>query len=172
MTVDSSVAPAEQAAMVRRETVANTLATIVIAAVLTWLIFRGQASIEPLAAAPDGIFGILPGTFNFTLLVTIVLSLVIRARVRRGAVGRLAPGEGSRVGAALPGNVLLRGIVLALIVTLLFVPLTYGLCYALSAAGVLPDRWTFAGMLAFFVAYFTLLAWLVTPVIVWRALRD
>ena len=27
-------------------------------------------------------------------------------------------------------------------------------------------------VIAFFVAYFTLLAWLVTPVIVWRALRD
>jgi len=167
----ANVAPRDPAATVRTETVANTVATVVIASVLVWLLFGGQSEIPALAEPPGGIFGIVPGTFNFTLLVTLVLTLVIRARVRRGVaapVPRTAPARF----AWLPANVVLRALALAAATTLLFVPATFALVWAATAAGLLPSTWSFAGMLAFFDVYFVLVALAITPAIVWRALRD
>jgi hypothetical protein len=163
--------PAEPDAMVRNETVANTVITVVLAAAITWALFHGQSTIPALAPPPGGIFGLLPGTFNFTLLVTIVLTLVIRGRVRRGGVGRWPTGRAVPL-RWLPANVVLRGLVLAAVVTLVLVPATFLLVRAGIGAGVLPYEWSFAGMLLLFCAYFGLLALWVTPVIVRRALAD
>ncbi len=157
---------------VRRETIANTIATAVIAVLLSWLIFRGRDAIGAFEAPPGGIFGILPGTFNFTLLVTVVLTLVVRGRVRRGDIARLAANEGSMRGASLPANLLLRAVALALVATLLLVPLSAGAVYALIVGGLLPERWSLVGMSGFFALHFVVLSLLVTPVVVWRALRD
>lgn len=168
----SSPGSGSHAVVVRRETVANTVATAVIAALLSLVIFRGRDSIPPLEAPPGGIFGILPGTFNFTLLVTIVLTLIVRARVRRGQLARPGSGEGSMRGARLPANVVARGLVMALLATLVLVPLSGGLVYGLVGAGLLPARWSLAGMGGYFVAHFVVLSLVVTPVVVWRALRD
>lgn len=155
--------------MVRTETVANTIATVVIAAVIAWLMFGGQPSITALAAPPGGIFGIAPGTFNFTLLVTLVLTSVIRGRVRRGRVGRLPV---SGLAARLPRHLLLRAVALATVTTVAFVPLTFGLVRAGIGAGVFPAAWSFAAIVAFFCAYFALVSLVVTPPIVRRALAD
>ena len=164
--------PSSHADVVRRETVANTIATVVIAALLSALIFRGRVAIRPFETPPGGIFGILPGTFNFTLLVTIVLTLVVRGRVRRNRLERLQAGHGSMRGALLPANVLLRGLALALLATLVLVPVSGGLVYGLVAVGVLPPSWSLAGMAVYFTVHFVVLSLLVTPVVVWRALRD
>jgi hypothetical protein len=165
-------ATAEPGPMVRRETLANVLATVSIAAAIAWLAFRGAGPYPSLAPPPGGIFGILPGTFNFVLLVTLALTLVVRGRVARGAVRRAAPDEGVRRGARLPRNALLRALALAAATTLLFVPATYALVWLATSAGLLPPAWSFAGMLAFFEAYFVAVALFVTPAIVWQALRD
>ena len=158
--------------LVRKETAINTVITAVVAAVLSWVIFRNQADIRALAAPPAGIFGILPGTFNFSLLVTIGLTLVIRARVRGGIAARLAAADGSRVGSGLPANIVLRGLVLALLATLTFVPVTTAAVWVAMQTGIVPAAWTFAGMLLFFVVYFVVLSLVITPIVVWRALRD
>ena len=164
-------APADPDATVRAETLANTAITVVIAAAVTWLLFRGQSSIPALAPPPGGIFGILPATFNFTLLATIVLTLVIRARVRRGRVhhwpaGRPLPARW------LPRNLVLRGVAFAAATTSLLVPTTFLLVRGGIAARLLPAQWSFGGMLALFCVYFGLLAFLITPAVVRRALAD
>ena len=134
--------------------------------------FRGESEIPPFTTPPSGIFGILPGTFNFTCLVTLVLTLVVRRRVKTGVVGRSADGEGLRVGSALPANVALRALVLALAATLSAVPLTAGALWCGVQAGLIPPVWSKLGMLVFFVVYFVVLALAITPIVVRRALRD
>jgi hypothetical protein len=165
------MAPGDPDAMVRNETVANTAITILLAAAIVWALFHGRAAIPALAPPPGGIFGLLPGTFNFTLLVTIVLTLVVRGRVRKGRVGRWAPGRAVPL-RWLPANVVLRGLALAALATLAFVPATYLLVRAGIGTGVLPAEWSFGAMLLLFCAYFGLLALWVTPVVVRRALAD
>jgi hypothetical protein len=163
--------PADPDAMVRDETVANAVITVVLAAAIVWALFHGQSAIRALAPPPGGIFGLLPGTFNFTLLVTVVLTLVIRARVRSGRVGRWPTARAVPL-RWLPANVVLRGFALAAVATIAFVPATLLLVRAGIGAGVLPAEWSFAGMLLLFCAYFGVLALWVTPVIVRRALAD
>ena len=165
-------APADAAMIVRRETTANTIATALIAAALTALIFRGRNTIPAFEAPPGGIFGILPGTFNFTLLVTLVLSLVIRARVRRGVALRAAPGGGALRGSWLPANLLLRGLALAALATVVLVPLSAGAVRGLVGLEILPSHWSLVGMGTYFVLHFVVLSLLVTPPVVWRALQD
>ena len=158
--------------MVRKETVGNIIATVVIAALLSWAVFRGETQIAAFAPVPGGIFGILPGTFNFTLLVTIALTLITRRRVRAGLYRRLEPCEGLQIGAALPRSVLLRALMLAAIATIIYVPVGAGVSWAGIRVGLIPGAWSFAGMLFFFVLYFAALAVVLTPVVLWRALRD
>jgi len=167
-------APAADArtTMVRAETTINTVVTIVIAGVLSWLIFRGETAIAPLDAPPRGIFGILPGTFNFTLLVTLALTLITRRRLRAGLFPRFGEQEGPRVGARLPANVVLRAITLAVAATIVCVPVGGGVVWAGVRGDILPATWSFAGMLLFFTVYFAALSLFVTPIILWRALRD
>jgi hypothetical protein len=170
-TTTAAPAPADPDATVRTETLANTAITVVLAAAIAWLMFRGQSQIEALAPPPGGIFGIVPGTFNFTLLVTIVLTLVIRGRVRRGRAQRWPAGR-PLPATWLPRNVVLRGLAFAAAMTLTLVPATFLLVRGGIAAGVLPAAWPFGAMLALFCAYFGLLAYLVTPPVVRRALAD
>ena len=172
MNQSGSAMPAEHAALVRRETISNTIATAAIAVILTWLLFRGQASIRALSAPPGGIFGILPGTFNFTLLVTLALTFITRKRVSRQQVRRLAAHEGKTLGAKLPGNALARALLLAVCFTAICVPVAYGLIQVATSVQWLPQAWSLAGMAVFFVVYFVLLSLAVTPLVVWRALRD
>lgn len=156
---------------VRIETAVNTVATIVIAAAVSWLLFGGEAAVVALARPPGGIFGILPGTFNFTLLVTLVLTVVLRRRRARGRVGR-ASLDGAAVAGALPRHLLLRAVALALTATVLFVPATAALVWLAIARGVVAPAWSPGGMLAFYCSYFALLALAVTPSVVRRALAD
>ena len=165
MTGNSPLLP-EHAAMVRKETIGNTIASIVIAAILTWLLLHGRGSIPALGAPPRGIFGIFPGSFNFTLLVTIVLTLIVRRRVKSAVVARRAAAS------RLPGNVVLRGLLLALAALLLAAPTVFILVRLVIAAGLLPSLWSIGGMIGFYAAYFALLSLLITPLIVRRALSD
>lgn len=162
---------AAHAQLLRKETLGNTIATAVIAALLTWLIFHREGSVDMLSAPPGGMFGIIPGTFNFTLLVTIGLTLVTRRRVSRGQYLRRR-----RVGAGwierLPGNVLLRALLLAASLTLVLVPLAYALMWGGIRAGLWPAQWALWGVFLFYVLYFVLLSLIVTPLVVWRGLGD
>ena len=169
-----SVAHADRGAshesFVLRETLINTLLTAVIAAALSWLLFQGREHIPALGPVPDGIFGIIPGTFNFTLLVTIGLTLSIRARRRRGTAPRLASIRGAV--AALPSNVVARALALAVLLSVLLTPSGYGLVEVMIRSDLAASTWSFLGITCFFVVYFCLLSLIVTPLVAWRALAD
>ncbi len=169
MTIDTSAA---QAAMVSKETSINTAVTAVIAAALSCVIFRGHSSIVALSPPVGGILGILPGTFNFTLLVTLALTLITRRRVRSGSCPPLARGVRRGIGGALPANLIGRAIVLAAVATLVFVTLGAGGVWLATRLSALPIEWSFLSMLGFYVVYFVFLSLVVTPIILWRALAD
>lgn len=169
MTIHSSAA---QAAMIRKETAINTVATALIAAALSWVLFRGHSSIVALSPPVGGILGILPGTFNFTLLVTLALTLITRRRVRSGSCPPLAREARRGIGAALPANLIVRAIVLAAVATVVFVTLGAGGVWLATRLTALPIEWSFQSVLGFYVVYFVILSLVVTPIILWRALAD
>lgn len=152
--------------VVRRELITGAIANAVIALIIGWLLFGGQVQV-PVLGTDGGAFGILPGTFLFTLALTIGLTLSVRSRVRKGMVPRRLTDRDSSVEASLPGNVVLRGLMLALIAELALVPVTFALL-----AWLAPHDWSLAAVLTFNVGYFVLLSSLVVPVVVWCALRD
>ncbi len=169
MSIDLNAA---QAAMIRKETLINTVATAVIAAALSWAIFRGNSSIVALSPPVGGILGILPGTFNFTLLVTIALTLITRRRVRSGLCPPLARDAMKGIRGALPSNVIARAIVLAAMATLAFVTVCEGGVWLAIRLNAVPIEWSFPGMLGFYVVYFVVLSLVVTPIILSRSLAD
>ena len=158
--------------MVRRETFANTIATAVVAVGITWVAFHNRALVPVFEAPPGGVFGIVPGTFNFSLLVTLILTRVVRARVRNGRIAR-----GDVPGLAgftrlMPRNVLVRALLVACVMSLIFLPLTYGSIWIALNAGLLPQAWSVLGMEVLFGVHFTLLSVVVTSLVVAAALRD
>lgn len=162
----AAMAPPEHARMARRETLTCMLVNAALASAIVWVLYRNVSPI-PLWGPAGGVFGFLPGTFMFTLLFTAAITLVVRGRVRSGAIRRLGESEGPGLGAMLPRNVALRALALALACTIVLVPLAFGLLWLLS-----PAQLSFGTVLALNVAYFVLLAAVVTPIAVWRAMRD
>ena len=81
--------PADARRVLTQETVLNTVISGILAALITWLIFRGQEDIPLLGGPESGAFGIVPGTFMFSAVVTLALSLIMRGRINKGSVTRL-----------------------------------------------------------------------------------
>lgn len=146
------------------ETLINVAASALIAAVITWLTFRGKTDVDWVGGPESGAFGIVPGTFMFTAVVTIVLSIIMSKRVERGAVSSLPPANLPTPLRWLPANVALRGVALGALAWLALVPLTMVL---LRAVG--PESTSFGALMIFYVAYFALLALIIVPIIVLRA---
>lgn len=154
--------------MVRRETLIGIVGNGVIAAVVVSLLYASRETI-PVLGTDGAVFGFLPGTFMFTLGLTIGLTLTVRSRVRKGLVPPLGAGGASGWPAALPlpRNVLARAVMLGAIAEACLVPLTFGLLWLFA-----PRDWSFAAVLGANVGYFVLLATLVVPIVAWRALED
>ena len=163
---------AEHSAMVRKETQINTVVTAAIAALVSWQIFGGGQGIAAINPPVGGMLGILPGTFNFTLLVSLALTLVTRRRVRLGKFRQLTLPERDYAGSQLPRNIVARSVLLAVLATIVFVPISVGVVWAATRAGWVSPNWSFLGMTLFFVVYFVILSIVVTPIIIWRALGD
>ncbi len=108
-------------------------------------------------------FDLLPTTFMISLMMTIGLTLLTRARVRKGAIGPLAYKR------RLPGNVILRGLMLAIVMTLVLAPISVGL---LALIWPTTGDWPFLIVLAFKIAYSVLIGVLLTPVILRAAFND
>lgn len=155
-----------QRRMVRRETLIGVLGNAAIAAIIVSLLFASRGEV-PVLGRDGALFGIVPGTFMFTLGMTIGLTLTLRARVRKGLVPRIPRGSSPAPGAALPRNVVLRAVLLGAIAELCLVPPTFALLWLLA-----PPTWSFPVVLAANVAYFATLASFAIPVIAWRALAD
>lgn len=151
--------------MIRREAVVGAIVNSLVAVIVVWALYRGRAPV-PVLGTDGGAFGIIPGTFMLTLLMTIGLTMAVRGRVKAGAVSRIERWQAG-VGARLPANVVLRAVTLAGSAWVCCVPVTLAL---LATAG--PAAWSFAAVMAFNVVYFALLSLLVVPVMVRRALAD
>ena len=160
------VATAQHRQMVRRETLIGVLGNAVVALIVVWLLFGGSGPI-PVLGTDGGAFGVVPGTFMFTLGMTIGLTRSVRGKVRRGRVQQLAPEATSRLARALPQPLIVRALTLAVAAWLCLVPLTIGLL-----AWLAPPDWSLGYVLAFNVLYFTVMCLLVVPTVVWRALCD
>lgn len=131
-----------------------------VSALFVWLLFRGTDAI-PLWGPQGVAFDLLPTTFMLTLMTTLGLSLIVRARRRRG-VAQVAPGF-----PRLPRLLPLRGIVLGLALVVVFVPVT-----VLALWATWDGPWSYATMMAFKIAYGIAVGLVATPLVVLAALRD
>jgi len=157
--------PGDTRRVLAQETVLNTVISGILTALITWLIFGNQEDIPLLGGPESGAFGIVPGTFMFSAVVTLALSLIMRGRINKGSVTRLPAGSLSLLRKLLPSQVFLRSIAAGLIMWLLLVPTTLLLLSALA-----PSSISFTGLLVLFVAYFVVLTLIVVPAVILRSL--
>lgn len=128
-------------------------------ALFVWLVFGGAARIG-LWGSTGLAADLVPTTFMITLMTTIGLTFATRATLRAGKLHALPPKR-------VPRNALLRGIAFALVATLVLVPASVLLLWA-----VWRGEWSYSAVLWFKVVYAVLLGLLITPVIVLSALGD
>ena len=131
----------------------------VVSAFFVWLLFRGVDAI-PLWGMKGVAFDLLPTTFMLTLMTAFALTLIVRARRRKG----LAAATGA---ARLPRHLVLRAVSLALLMCLLFVPASVGLL-SLGWDG----DWSYNRMMVFKIVYGVAVGLVATPLVVLAALRD
>jgi hypothetical protein len=162
-TRPSTRSRSQAANIVLRETSISTIPNAVVSAGFVWLIFGSTAKI-PLWGMDGLAFDLVPTTFMLTLMTTIALTLLMRKRLRDGALVR--PDAGGRP-LHLPRNPVLRGLVLGLGLLLIFVPVSVA---ALSA--IWQGDWTFAQVLTFKIVYGVIVGWVATPLVVLAALRE
>lgn len=145
---------------IRIETIVAMVLNAVVGALFVWLMFGGRSMIG--LWGQDGLaFDLLPTVFMITLMTCIALTLITRARMRKGAV---PPMTGpSRSPHLLP----LRAVLFALTAVVVIVPASVLLLWA-----VWTGPWSFGAVMAFKIAFSVLLGLIVTPPILRAALRD
>ena len=115
-----SIGPEHRQA-VRNETVVSMAINSLVPAAIIWFLDVSP----PLAlVGPQGILGsLLPAAGLATLLMTLVLTNIVRFRVRKNALPALYwPKKERGAMAWIPGNLILRAIALALLAVVLLVP--------------------------------------------------
>ena len=132
-----------------------------VSALFVWLLFR-DAALIPLWGPKGVALDLVPTTFMLTLMTTIALTLIVRARKRAGKAATAAPGW-----PRLPRHPVLRGLLLGAALSLLFVPPTVLVLHLIWT-----DDWTYRGMMLFKIAYGIVVGLVATPVVVLAALRD
>lgn len=151
----------------KSETAISVIANAAVSGLFAWGIFHGEATV-PLWGANGIVVDLVPTVFMITLALTIALTLVTRGRIRRGKlpVPEWSSHDLGWIG-RLPAKVLYRAPVLALLMTLVLVPLS---AVVLVAAGV--GSMSFPVFFVFKLIYGAAFAVLITPVIILRALAD
>lgn len=149
--------------VVRTETAVSVAINALVPAGIIWLI--GIPGPEALGGATGLIQGMLKAAGLATLLMTLALTTILRARLRRGTLPRTP--EVSGPGRFLPARLLPRAIVLALTAIVLLVPVG---TIAAVAFGILPL--TQVGLLIFNLLFGTLIGLTMAPPLVRRALAD
>lgn len=143
------------------ETAVGVVLNIVVGALFVWLMFGGRARVGLWGA--DGLaFDLVPTVFMITLMTTVALTLITRARIRKGAVPPMRDS-----GRPIPGIVPLRALLFALVATVAIVPLSVAILWL-----VWRGDWSFGAVMGFKIAYCAVLGLLVTPPILRAALRD
>lgn len=143
------------------ETLIAIVLNIIVSAVFVFIMFGGMEKIGLWGTAGLAL-DLVPTVFMITLMTTIALTLIARSRIAAGTV--LPDQRPSR----LPANPVLRGLVLAVVATVLIVSVSVAI---LSALWPVTGDWSFTAVLVFKCAFSAALAIAVTPVIVRHALR-
>jgi hypothetical protein len=146
---------------VRIETGISIVLNAVVGAVFVRLMFGGRSTVG--LWGTDGLaFDLLPTVFMITLMTTIALTLITRARVRKGAVPPMTD-----MGPRLPRPAPVRALLLAGAAALAIVPVS-----VLALWAVWTGPWSYGAVMAFKIAFSALVGLLVTPPILRAALRD
>lgn len=146
---------------IRIETGISTVLNTIFCLLFGWIVFGGRERL-PFAGA-DGIgVDIFPTVFMSTLMTAVALTLLTRARLRKGAVTVMS-GPPTR----LPRFFLLRAIVCGLAAALAIAIPTY-----LALSLINPGEWTFGGMMAMKALFGAAIGLVVTPFILRAALSD
>jgi hypothetical protein len=131
-----------------------------------WMLYRHLPRI-PLYGEQSIAGDIIVTSFLLPVLVCLIATPLIRSEVRKArlpATSWLRPGS-SRT--ALPGNLLLRAVLLGVLSALLMAPVTIWTLHGLGVEGL--EFWSFVAFKATFAAA---LAAVITPIVAARALGD
>lgn len=150
----------EQRRYVVKEALISAVINALISAAFAYAVFRGQRA--ELWGSPSLALDFVPQTFAIAAFSVLVPTLLARKRVRAGAVQQLVP-----MRAALPPNVLLRALLVALVVTVVLAWLAISM-----AAALVQGPQPFLPVLALKVGYGALVALIVTPFALRHALAD
>ena len=151
---------AVHARYIRTETAISAIPNAVIGAAFVWLMFGGRDRIG--LWGMDGLaFDLVPTVFMITLMTTVALTLLTRARMRKGAVPRMTARR------RLPRLLPLRAVTLAAVTTLVVAPLSILLLWAIWTG-----PWSYGAVMAFKIVFCVALGFLVTPVVLHHALCD
>ena len=149
-TSDRVTTPAEEArAVLRRETTVSIIINMLFSLVFTWIVF-GSAVSTP---KQDVLIDFVPQSFMVALMGGLIPSFLTRKHRIAGWAATMPTGA-----AALPRNLLLRSLVIALLATLVI-----GGAAALVAALLLDENVEYVTLLLFKPIYGGCLAALVTP---------
>jgi hypothetical protein len=154
---------------VQTETRISIVLSIVLSLVFAWLVFPKTGAI-PFGGMGGIAFDLLPTTFMIVLMTTVALSLLTRARKKKGSIASLdlqsvEQGRSAKVARRLPGHFLLRAILLAVGACAIFLPLMIGVLYVLGV-----EQMAFWPFMLFKAVYGAFLAALFTPAILLAAL--
>ncbi len=160
-----SIGPEHRQA-VRNETVVSIAINSLIPAAIIWFL---EASPPQTLTGENGILGsMLPAAGLATLLMTLVLTNIVRFRVRKGELPALNWPKAERGAMAwIPGNLILRAVALALLALVLLVPA--GLL-VVAVIDILPL--TKVGFLTFNLIYGAIVGLVMARFVVLPALAD
>lgn len=152
-----------QKRMLRSEAVVGIGLNTIVPPAIIWLLRaappRTLVGAEPIVAPMAGASGIA------TLVMTFVITALIEARVRRGAVRALAPADVPPLLLLLPRSRVARAIACALLALVLFVPLGLAVCAPLHIVPL-----TRPSFLLFNMVFGAIVGAVMAPLVTLRAL--
>lgn len=153
-------------AALRQEVAVSTAINALVPAAIIWLL---DVSPPQRLIGPDTILGALvPASGLATLVMTLVLTAIVRARVAKGTVPALAwPRSERGIYRLVPHSLPLRALALALLAIVLLVPVGWAV---VAVTGILPL--TKLGALAFNIAFGAAVGLVMTRFVVLPALAD
>jgi hypothetical protein len=142
-----------------RQSVVSAIMTMMMNSLMTFVLLYNGSAI-PTWGTSGAVFDLLPTTFMSILMSTVMPGILTEKAVRSGELRGL-PIKGR----AVPGNVFVRALILAMMGTIVF-----GWLFAMAFFMLGIGSISFAAMLALKAIYGTLLGWFAAPVAVRQAL--
>jgi len=154
---------AEHKTYIRNETIVSIIINAAAGLFFAWLVFGSMDGVPLLGGMGTLLFDSAPQSFLIAFLVTLILTLVTRKRLRDGKLTAVQNAEPHW----LPKNLLLRALLLGTVTCLIGVGLHWLLLPLIS-----PAIWPVAAVLVFKAAYGGLLGLLIPPLALAAVLRE